>query len=182
MRILHLVAVGSITRRAQAIAVVLASDVVLPALKEALRVNPGLAMVVQALVPFLLKVGVTDAACVELLCDVPRGAYHSDISCDGCGCAPLLGVRFKCAFCSDYDLCESCYSRHASGGVHEPSHPFIKIHAPGAEPQRVAPVATAVTHASVTCDGCGVTPIIGVRWKCSVCEVRRVPSSSGSLL
>jgi|TARA_B100000674_G_scaffold496193_1_gene525696 TPR repeat protein len=32
-------------------------------------------------------------------------------SCDACGELPILGVRWVCERCEDYDLCDSCHSR-----------------------------------------------------------------------
>jgi len=60
---------------------------------------------------------------------------HHNIVCDGCQMNPITGVRFKCSICPNYDLCESCEVK----GVHETSHPFLKLkqplnrphHAPG---------------------------------------------------
>jgi len=36
------------------------------------------------------------------------GTCHSNVICDGCRAAPIVGRRFKCLICPDYDLCESC--------------------------------------------------------------------------
>ena len=52
-----------------------------------------------------------------------RGIVHSKIMCDGCGMLPLVGWRYKCSICDDYNLCENCEER--IGGKH--NHPFIKI-------------------------------------------------------
>ena len=35
-------------------------------------------------------------------------AVHDGIGCDGCGATPLRGVRYRCAMCPNYDLCNSC--------------------------------------------------------------------------
>ena len=35
-------------------------------------------------------------------------AVHDGIGCDGCGASPLCGVRYRCAMCPNYDLCERC--------------------------------------------------------------------------
>ena len=34
---------------------------------------------------------------------------HKNIQCDGCGMHPLVGIRYKCKVCDDFDYCESCY-------------------------------------------------------------------------
>ncbi|XP_034722371.1 sequestosome-1-like [Etheostoma cragini] len=35
---------------------------------------------------------------------------HSDVTCDGCD-GPVVGTRFKCSVCPNYDLCSSCQAR-----------------------------------------------------------------------
>merc|ERR1712168_3581 len=39
-------------------------------------------------------------------------AVHYGVTCDGCEMNPIIGNRYKCVVCDDYDLCESC---HAAG-------------------------------------------------------------------
>jgi len=51
---------------------------------------------------------------------------HEGVICDGCGMAPLAGVRFKCAVCPNFDLCEVC----ESSGKHDVSHPMMKMKSP----------------------------------------------------
>ena len=51
-----------------------------------------------------------------------RLGIHHGVSCDGCGVAPIRGLRFKCGSCSDYDLCRTCY-RHRSN-IHDTEHSF----------------------------------------------------------
>ena len=34
------------------------------------------------------------------------GVVHRQISCNGCGASPIRGIRYRCANCPDYDLCE----------------------------------------------------------------------------
>jgi len=36
---------------------------------------------------------------------------HSFVVCDGCNATPVLGPRFKCKECPDYDLCSACFVR-----------------------------------------------------------------------
>lgn len=45
---------------------------------------------------------------------------HVNITCDGCGQGPIVGQRFKCSLCDDYDLCARCHDQCRSS-VH-PQH------------------------------------------------------------
>lgn len=49
---------------------------------------------------------------------------HPGVTCDGCEMG-IIGPRFKCAVCPDYDLCKKCEKR----GIH-PEHDFMKIRKP----------------------------------------------------
>ena len=46
---------------------------------------------------------------------------HPGVTCDGCN-SPVLGFRYKCFVCPNYDLCETCLAK----GIH-PEHTLIKI-------------------------------------------------------
>lgn len=46
---------------------------------------------------------------------------HENIACDGCGCDPLIGNRYKCTVCDNFDFCEECINNI------EHDHPFIEI-------------------------------------------------------
>ncbi|KAM7290215.1 E3 ubiquitin-protein ligase HERC2 isoform X3 [Ixodes scapularis] len=54
---------------------------------------------------------------------------HENVICDGCDATPLVGSRFKCRFCRNYDLCERCFKTNQ---IHK--HPFNRIVRPGALP------------------------------------------------
>ena len=51
---------------------------------------------------------------------------HVGIHCNGCGVNPIVGNRFKCAICDNFDYCEKCESLHKDSH----KHPFIKIYSP----------------------------------------------------
>lgn len=46
---------------------------------------------------------------------------HTNVSCDGCGVAPIKGLRYKCSVCKNFDYCAGCEERLG----HE--HAFLKI-------------------------------------------------------
>ena len=49
---------------------------------------------------------------------------HSLFTCDGCGVFPIVGVRYNCSRCFNFDFCEKCEAT-----VEHP-HDFIKIKKP----------------------------------------------------
>lgn len=56
-----------------------------------------------------------------------RNAYvHRGCKCNGCGLVPIRGIRYRCANCADFDLCETCESQ----GLHTKTHIFYKIKVP----------------------------------------------------
>ena len=50
---------------------------------------------------------------------------HPGVICDGCN-GPIIGTRYKCAICEDFDYCEKCEEK--SNGGH--GHPLLKINRP----------------------------------------------------
>jgi len=51
---------------------------------------------------------------------------HTRVTCDGCGMSPIIGVRYKCTVCRDFDFCENCEKNMP----HDQSHDFTKIKVP----------------------------------------------------
>ncbi|CZT44481.1 uncharacterized protein RSE6_04653 [Rhynchosporium secalis] len=68
-----------------------------------------------------------------------RNAYvHRGCACNSCNMLPIRGIRYRCANCADYDLCEGCESQ----GLHIKTHIFykIKVPAPSFGPRHIQPV------------------------------------------
>ncbi|XP_067936875.1 E3 ubiquitin-protein ligase MIB1-like [Watersipora subatra] len=57
------------------------------------------------------------------------GLKHDGTLCDTCRAQPIFGIRWKCAECSNYDLCSTCY--HSD--KHNLRHRFFRLSAPGQE-------------------------------------------------
>ncbi|CAG7854061.1 SubName: Full=Uncharacterized protein {ECO:0000313/EMBL:CCA69588.1} [Serendipita indica DSM 11827] len=115
---------------------------------------------------------------------------HPNIWCDRCG-EHVRGMRYKCKQCPDYDLCHRCTTKHDAAAIHSAAfdHHFSTIPPPPVSastrrgcgrrfahranttpvPSRCTREPSPVKHTSVTCDGCSMNPIIGVRHKCLDC-------------
>lgn len=81
---------------------------------------------------------------------------HPTVRCDGCNVFPIVGPRYNCTICPDFDLCAKC----EAASVHPAEHPLLKLR---------QPVSTQVVHRGITCDGCQQSPITGIRFKCRTC-------------
>lgn len=51
---------------------------------------------------------------------------HTNILCDGCD-GKIIGYRYHCVQCFDYDLCESCDSEKIVSNKHVSSHQVLRI-------------------------------------------------------
>ena len=56
------------------------------------------------------------------LCSV-LGLRHVYVSCDGCNQDPVVGLRWRCLNCANYDLCTACYMTD----IHDTTHRFERI-------------------------------------------------------
>ena len=63
---------------------------------------------------------------VEELDDEDSGDQVHSAICDNCD-ERIVGIRYKCGNCDDYDLCQYCEKQT---GVHDSAHLFIKIRTP----------------------------------------------------
>ncbi|XP_018409942.1 PREDICTED: sequestosome-1 isoform X2 [Nanorana parkeri] len=56
--------------------------------------------------------------------ETPQNVVHPNVTCDGCE-GPVVGNRYKCLICPDYDLCNTCEGK----GVHK-EHNMIMFPTP----------------------------------------------------
>ncbi|XP_058878045.1 E3 ubiquitin-protein ligase MIB1 isoform X3 [Acipenser ruthenus] len=66
---------------------------------------------------------------VRIYDSAPTGIKHDGTMCDTCRQQPIIGIRWKCAECTNYDLCTACYH----GEKHHLRHRFYRITTPGSE-------------------------------------------------
>jgi len=55
-------------------------------------------------------------------------AMHQGVWCDICRTSPIVGTRWKCAHCADFDLCDTCYTNQRQ--QHPVEHLFYHMPAP----------------------------------------------------
>lgn len=58
------------------------------------------------------------------------GVRHSNIICDSCKKHGIMGMRWKCKVCFDYDLCTQCYMNNK----HDLSHAFERYETAHSQP------------------------------------------------
>lgn len=60
-------------------------------------------------------------------------AVHKDVFCDACSISDnvtIIGDRYKCRRCHDYDLCSTCYKSGKASGNHSAHHEMLRIPGP----------------------------------------------------
>ena len=95
---------------------------------------------------------------------------HFGFMCDGCKKNPIRGRRYKCKECKDFDFCESCYQENKEKHGHE----FMTIEKPK-NTRRMGHKNTkycqrGIVHRDVRCEHCGLDPLVGWRYMCTICE------------
>lgn len=102
------------------------------------------------------------------------------VQCDGCGMIGMRSDRYKCLQCVNYDLCAGCFERRHESKKHVSGHAFAHLTIPG-ELFGVEMSSSDITlermkqrfakeeQTGCKCDGCGIDPIVGLRFKCDVC-------------
>ncbi|XP_069040058.1 E3 ubiquitin-protein ligase MIB2 isoform X2 [Lepisosteus oculatus] len=63
------------------------------------------------------------------------GVRHSNIICDSCKKHGIMGMRWKCKVCFDYDLCTQCYMNNK----HDLSHAFERYETAHSQPVALTP-------------------------------------------
>eukprot|EP00919_Chromeraceae_sp_WS-2016_P073700 GHVR01174268.1.p1 GENE.GHVR01174268.1~~GHVR01174268.1.p1 ORF type:complete len:177 (-),score=54.84 GHVR01174268.1:1-531(-) len=56
---------------------------------------------------------------------------HVYVRCNGCNMSPLMGKRYKCLLCYDFDLCDTCFSQKDSNvfkNTHKDLQKYSKIY------------------------------------------------------
>mmetsp|Transcript_8649 Transcript_8649/g.9003 ORF Transcript_8649/g.9003 Transcript_8649/m.9003 type:complete len:203 (-) Transcript_8649:40-648(-) len=91
----------------------------------------------------------------------PDSSRHLSVRCDECKVHPLLGRRYKCLDCKNFDYCEACYLKHRLNSQHS-NHSFNCI-------TKVHPMSNTV-FSLVSCDGCGMRPVVCERYNCLDCQ------------
>lgn len=66
------------------------------------------------------RIGYQNAYDLLVFDNAATGVKHFNIICDGCKRHGIIGIRWKCLHCFDYDLCTQCYM----GDVHDLTHTF----------------------------------------------------------
>ena len=51
---------------------------------------------------------------------------HKGIKCQKSMVEPIIGIRYKCSQCLDYNLCEKCEEENSKENFHIKGHNFIK--------------------------------------------------------
>lgn len=100
---------------------------------------------------------------------------HRNVFCDFC-LKTIVGRRWKCAGCSNFDSCNSCYTTKVPAH-HSSNHPFILITRSQAKSSLinansklpVPAVRSFRPRHSATCDICDKS-VFGTRYKCLSCK------------
>ncbi|CAF0983376.1 unnamed protein product [Rotaria sordida] len=95
---------------------------------------------------------------------------HLYVTCDGCDMSPIKEDRYKCLFCPDIDLCQSCksISRTNHNSNHQYNHPLLCIKDSSEYPKSVyLNNHNKINHKNNQRNSCFMKPLIGIRYKCT---------------
>ena len=82
--------------------------------------------------------------------------------CDVCGVCLIVGARWHCALCRDFDVCEQCHDGNEEeiGEIHDASHPLERREIPPAPPAD-DPAAAALAGSGGRAGGGGGARLAG---------------------
>ena len=109
-----------------------------------------------------------DASLEESSLNPPELEIHKFIQCDGCSMYPIIGVRYVCSECDDFDLCSNC----EKDGVHQ-QHILVLSTTVKSQEEDTSSEESSVNPPELeihTCEGCSMNPIIGDRYMCCECD------------
>jgi len=121
-----------------------------------------------------------------------RKANHPNRFCLSCR-RPVSGIRYTCAHCPNFNVCENCevvvsagsspspqhnpathsllvFRRQSHWGVHSMNHPIMSIFPKMYRSKDLKKATKSDVHTGTTCGMCKVSPIVGHRYHCGHCE------------
>ncbi|XP_041377262.1 E3 ubiquitin-protein ligase MIB2-like [Gigantopelta aegis] len=97
---------------------------------------------------------------LRVLDSAPVGIRHQSITCNECNEVGVVGMRWHCMRCDDYDVCSLCYVT----GKHDLTHPFTRYDTPKSQP-----VTVPARNKSMKVNALGIFPgatvVRGTHWE-----------------
>ena len=97
---------------------------------------------------------------------------HYFVECNGCKMFPIVGKRYKCETCCNFDFCEKCYEKEKEKHKHnfKTVQPIQFFKQYWESIKKIPNAEGKAIHHGYICDGCQMEPIIGNRYKCTICD------------
>ncbi|PVF93387.1 cysteine proteinase [Serendipita vermifera] len=100
-----------------------------------------------------------------IIISVPRAVVHVGIKCSTCiPKTDVVGTLYKCTVqgCNRPFSCQACKDKKP----HDITHSIRMLPVPEKSEEEKNKEAGKATHKGISCDGCGMSPVIGTRFKC----------------
>jgi hypothetical protein len=118
---------------------------------------------------------------VILLSNSTKKEDSHAVFCNYCKKNNFTEYRYKCLICNDFDLCGTCFERKIIAETHKLDHPMVRYEKPNElfgikfenseiNLNNFLKVFENELHHFVSCDGCSMSPIKGLRFKCDSCN------------